>query len=33
MPLDRMVQNTPEAPLTIPLHPAAERFWHSQGYI
>jgi len=33
MPLDRMVQNTPEAPLTIPLHPAAERFWQSQGYI
>jgi TRAP-type uncharacterized transport system substrate-binding protein len=33
MPLDRMVQNTPEAPLTIPLHPAAERFWRGQGYI
>jgi TRAP-type uncharacterized transport system substrate-binding protein len=33
MPLGRMVQNTPEAPLTIPLHPAAERFWKSQGYI
>jgi TRAP-type uncharacterized transport system substrate-binding protein len=33
MPLDRMVQNTPEAPLTIPLHPAAERFWKGQGYI
>jgi TRAP-type uncharacterized transport system substrate-binding protein len=33
MPLDRMVQNTPEAPLTIPLHPAAERFWKAQGYI
>jgi len=33
MPLDRMVQNTPEAPVTIPLHPAAERFWRGQGYL
>jgi TRAP-type uncharacterized transport system substrate-binding protein len=33
MPLARMVQNTPEAPLTIPLHPAAERFWKGQGYL
>jgi TRAP-type uncharacterized transport system substrate-binding protein len=33
MPLDRMVQNTPEAPLTVPLHPAAERFWRGRGYI
>jgi TRAP-type uncharacterized transport system substrate-binding protein len=33
MPLDRMVQNTREAPLTIPLHGAAERFWREQGYI
>lgn len=33
MPLDRMVQNTPEAPVTIPLHPAAERFWRQKGYI
>jgi TRAP-type uncharacterized transport system substrate-binding protein len=33
MPLDRMCQNTPEAPVAVPLHPAAERFWKSQGYI
>lgn len=31
--LDQMVQNTREAPLTIPFHPAAERFWRAQGYI
>jgi hypothetical protein len=28
-----MVSDTPEAPLAIPLHPAAERFWKQQGYI
>jgi TRAP-type uncharacterized transport system substrate-binding protein len=33
MPLDRMVQNTPEAPVTIPFHPAAERFWRDRGYL
>ena len=33
MALDKMVQNGPEAPLAIPLHPAAERFWRAQGYI
>jgi len=33
MALDKMVQDTREAPLAIPLHPAAERFWRGMGYI
>lgn len=34
-PLDLklMVSNTREAPMAIPLHPAAERFWRQQGYL
>jgi TRAP-type uncharacterized transport system substrate-binding protein len=31
--LAQMVQNTREAPVTIPFHPAAERYWRRQGYI
>jgi TRAP-type uncharacterized transport system substrate-binding protein len=33
MRLDLMCKHTKEGPLTIPLHPAAERFWHERGYI
>jgi len=33
MDLKLMVSDPPEAPLTIPLHPAAKRFWQSQGYL
>lgn len=33
LPLERMCRNTREAPLDIPLHPAAERFWRSRGYL
>jgi len=33
MRLDLMVTDTPAAPLAIPLHPAAERFWRQRGYI
>jgi TRAP-type uncharacterized transport system substrate-binding protein len=33
LPLDRMCRDTPEGPLNIPLHPAAERFWHERGYL
>jgi len=33
LPLDRMCRDTPEGPLTIPLHPAAERFWRARGYL
>jgi TRAP-type uncharacterized transport system substrate-binding protein len=33
LPLARMCQDTPEGPLDIPLHPAAERFWRERGYL
>ncbi len=33
LPLDMMCGDTPEAPLGTPLHPAAESFWKSQGYL
>ncbi|MBM2810364.1 MAG: hypothetical protein HW416_1123 [Chloroflexi bacterium] len=33
MRLDQMCKDTTEGPLTIPLHPAAERFWKERGYI
>jgi TRAP-type uncharacterized transport system substrate-binding protein len=33
MRLDLMVSDTREAPMMIPLHPAAERFWRARGYI
>jgi TRAP-type uncharacterized transport system substrate-binding protein len=33
MPLDRMCRDTPEAPLGVPLHPAAERYWRERGYL
>ena len=33
LPLDRMCRDTPEGPLTIPLHSAAERFWRARGYL
>jgi TRAP-type uncharacterized transport system substrate-binding protein len=33
LPLERMCGNHPEAPLDVPLHPAAERFWRAQGYL
>jgi NMT1-like family len=33
LPLDRMCRDTPEGPLNIPLHPAAERFWRERGYL
>jgi hypothetical protein len=34
-PLDlkRMVSNTSDAPLPIPLHPAARRYWEQAGYL
>jgi TRAP-type uncharacterized transport system substrate-binding protein len=28
-----MCRNTPDTPLVIPLHPAAERFWRDCGYL
>jgi len=33
MDLRLMVSDPPEAPLTIPLHPAARRFWQEKGYL
>jgi TRAP-type uncharacterized transport system substrate-binding protein len=33
LPLDRMCQDTPEGPLYIPLHKAAEAYWKELGYI
>ena len=33
LPVERMVREAPDTPQTVPLHPAAERFWRSRGYI
>jgi hypothetical protein len=33
LPIEEGVTNTPQAPLTIPLHPAAEAYWRGRGYI
>jgi len=33
LPLDSMCRDTAEAPLVIPLHPAAEKFWRERGYL
>jgi TRAP-type uncharacterized transport system substrate-binding protein len=33
LPLETMCRNTPEAPLDIPFHPAAEAFWRERGYL
>jgi TRAP-type uncharacterized transport system substrate-binding protein len=33
LPLERMCGTYPEAPLDVPLHPAARRYWDSKGYL
>lgn len=33
LPLEKMCRDTPEGPLAVPLHPAAERFWGECGYL
>lgn len=33
LPLDRMCRDTPDGPLDVPLHLAAERFWRERGYL
>ena len=33
LPLDYMCRDTPDGPLVIPLHSAAEHFWRERGYL
>jgi TRAP-type uncharacterized transport system substrate-binding protein len=33
LPIERMVKDTPEGPMIVPLHPAAERYWRERGYL
>jgi TRAP-type uncharacterized transport system substrate-binding protein len=33
LPLERMCRDLPDAPMGVPLHPAAERFWRACGYL
>ncbi|HLG69750.1 MAG TPA: TAXI family TRAP transporter solute-binding subunit [Chloroflexota bacterium] len=33
LPLEHMCRDVPGAPVPIPFHPAAERFWRSRGYL
>ncbi len=33
LPLEWMCRDTVEGPLTIPLHPAAQKFWRERGYL
>jgi TRAP-type uncharacterized transport system substrate-binding protein len=33
LPLADMCRNTPAAPVSVPFHPAAERFWRERGYL
>ena len=33
LPLERMVHDTADGHLEVPLHPAAERFWRECGYL
>jgi hypothetical protein len=33
LPVERMAREAPDTPQIVPLHPAAERFWRSRGYI
>ncbi len=32
LPIADMCRDTPDGPLDVPLHPAAERYWHERGY-
>jgi TRAP-type uncharacterized transport system substrate-binding protein len=32
LPIAYMCRDTPDGPLDVPLHPAAERYWHEHGY-
>lgn len=33
LPLERMCFDSPDTPMDVPLHPAAERFWRERGYL
>ncbi len=33
LPLEQLCKDSRDAPLYLPLHPAAERFWREQGYL
>lgn len=33
LPLDRMCRDSDATPIDTPMHPAAERFWRSRGYL
>lgn len=33
LPVERMCRDGEDTPLSVPLHPAAERFWRSRGYL
>jgi TRAP-type uncharacterized transport system substrate-binding protein len=33
LPVERMARDAPDTPRDVPLHPAAERFWRSKGYL
>lgn len=32
LPIEHMCRDTADGPLDVPLHPAAERYWHERGY-
>jgi hypothetical protein len=33
LPVERMAREAPDTPQCVPLHPAAERYWKSRGYL
>ena len=33
LPVERMAREAPDTPQCVPLHPAAEQFWKSRGYL
>ena len=33
LPVERMCKDTPDTPMDVPLHPAAENYWKSRGFI
>jgi TRAP-type uncharacterized transport system substrate-binding protein len=33
LPVERMAREALDTPQTVPLHPAAELYWRSRGYL